>query len=596
MMAGDLAQSRQPFAVPDADTDDDDNTPKAITYQAQGTTDTSPQAQRKRVNRMLKLMQRKATLYELLDIKADAKDRDIIAAWKKTVGGIHPDKNKDKAAQECTQAANAAKDVLLNPEKQKVYDNFIRHNPPPKTETFDEDFAQGAFDNDDSSNDATREDDEEDSEEDDDEKNYPPPNKRVQKLHGSMTPWIKAFFENVEGAIDFVLLNTVDKINKKIEKENHDYRRAVLTMYQVPRQKLLFFQYAQRRVLMSSQTQQFTSTKVLEETLWLREHFAKTCQRGLYRWPTAWAQLLMEPLYRELEILGISREHALLKTNNNEDVEMEDVVEAETTHYQTTSRQIQPLRPGFTIIGDPILGYFPIQRQSKAGETTILGFKVFVKVDGANPIKIASGSEVGNAAALAYHSLPEQKKNNIRETAATYATMAPSDFVDIIGIACVPGSTSPSRLPTTYIWAKTLTNSDKPKIMTRTTFRQWMGTRLADKYIDAWFVTKGITPEWAVQGFPTDPANDSRYLRLTYPPPRQSSNYDLTPRIQTSGAQPPPSGEVGLSRKDGDIEELSRKFDQIVDMFVRGQEEAREDRNQLREVMNRLLPAPDSGA
>lgn len=47
---------------------------------------------------MLKLMQQKAIMYELLGIQVNATDRDIITAWKKTVGGIYLDKNKDKAA------------------------------------------------------------------------------------------------------------------------------------------------------------------------------------------------------------------------------------------------------------------------------------------------------------------------------------------------------------------------------------------------------------------------------------------------------------------------------------------------------------------
>ncbi|KAI0477041.1 hypothetical protein F4859DRAFT_514373 [Xylaria cf. heliscus] len=572
----DLAQSRQPFALPD-DSDDEYDTPEAI--EAEGATDISPQAQRKRVNRMLKLMQQKATMYELLGIQIDATDRDIITAWKRTVGGIHPDKNKDKAAQECTQAANAAKDMLLDPQKRRRYNHFIQNNPPlHKIETFDEDFAQSAFDND--SDEDTLEQNDEDSEEDD-ERNYPLPNKQIQQLHCRMTPRIKAFYQDVEGAVDFSLLDIIDKINKQIERENYNCKRAV-TMYKVPRPKLLFFQYAQRRILVSFETKLFDVIKVQKEVLWLREHFAKTCQRGLYRWPMAWAQLLMEPLHRKLEMLGMSRELMLPYTSMDDDIEMEDVdQEVEDTYRQDASC------PGFTTIGYHILGYFPVQRRTMAGELITLSFKVFIKVDDVNPIKIASGTEVSDAAALAYHQLPEHKKNNIRENAAKYAMMEPTDFVEIIGVAWVPESarTSPRRLPTTYIWVKTLTSSNKPDIMTRTTLRQWLGTRSADQHINSWFATKGITPEWAV----SDVASDSRHLRLTYPPPRQSSNSNSRKsHIQTSDVQPTPS------REEGQVEELGRRLDQLMELMVRGQEEAREDRRLQREFMNRLLPAPNS--
>ncbi len=108
----------------------------------------------------------------------------------------------------------------------------------------------------------------------------------------------------------------------------------------------------------------------------------------------------------------------------------------EDTPPQNPSRQIQPLRPGFKILGDPILGYLPIQRRSKvmAGETIILGFRVFVKVDGTSPLKVAIGSEIGDAAALAYHQLPENEKHDVRKNAAKYATMAAAEFVEIIGV------------------------------------------------------------------------------------------------------------------------------------------------------------------
>ncbi|RYC64936.1 hypothetical protein CHU98_g1267 [Xylaria longipes] len=489
MWSDDLAQSRQPFAVPDTDSGDE----------AEETT--SPQAQRKRVNRMLRLLKRKAIFYELLDVKANATEKDIYIAWKKTIYGLYPDKNKDRSAQECTQAANAAKDVLVDPRKRQIYDNFIKTNPPPpETETFDEHFAHGAFDEDSSDN-AIEEDGEENGEnsEEDDEKHYPPPDK-----------------QDVEGSINFSLLDAVDKINKQIEKENYNRQRPVIM--------------------------ELSGSRIAEQML-----------------------------------IGADDITALQDTDKNEDVDMDDIEmedvstefstedietedgdeEAEDVYHQNTNtgRQIQPLRPGFTSLGDPILGYFPIQRRSKAmGETIILGFKVFVKVDDINPIRIM-------------------------ENAAKYPTMAPTDFVDIIGVTWIPGSSSPGRLLITYVWAKALVvGSKKLNIMTRTTFRQWIGTSLADKHINFWLFNKGIIPEWTASGFPTDPTTDSKSLRLTYP---------LKRRAQTRGVQPPtvPSGE------DDRVKELGRKFDQLVDLFTRGQEEAREDRRQQREIMRHLLPA-----
>ncbi len=112
---------------------------------------------------------------------------------------------------------------------------------------------------------------------------------------------------------------------------------------------------------------------------------------------------------------------------------------------------------------------------------------------------------------------------------------------------------------------------------------------MADKYIDSWLVEKGVTPEWAALGFSIDPENDFKYFRLTYPPPRQAAHYNLRPRIQAGGGfQALPASR----REDGDVQGLTRKFDQLVELFIRGQEEAREDGKQQREIMSRLLPAP----
>ncbi|KAI0810071.1 hypothetical protein GGR55DRAFT_679299 [Xylaria sp. FL0064] len=570
--------------------------------QEDGVPETSPQAQRKRVNRTLRLIKQKATCYELLGVKQNATEKEIKAAWKNIVGGLHPDKNRDKSAQECAQAVNAARDVLCNPDKRKRYDTFVKNTPHPKAEEFfGEEFSSNAFDEDDS-DDAPEEDDEEDSEEDD-EKNYPPPTKQVQKVHNTMTSRVKAFFGDLEGPINSSKLDKIDELNKDIGKNNQNHRRAVLTMYEVPPQRLLFFQYAQRRIFFSFETGLFDPPRVQKEMHWLQENFTKTRERGLYQWPEMWTQLLMEPLRRKLESIGLPKEQQTppqetqTGTGNKnrkdeaEDMDVDEDEGMEDTPPQNPNRQIQPSRPGFTILGDPILGYLPIQRRSKvmAGETIILGFRVFVKVDGVSPLKVVMGSEIGDAAALAYHQLPEDEKNDIRKNAAEYATMAAAEFVEIIGVAWVPGSSRSDRLPITYVWVKTLTDSGKPHIMTRTTFRQWIGTSLADKYIDSWLVEKGITPEWAALGFPTDPAADSKYLRLTYPPPRQAAHYNLRPRIQAGGGfQALPAHR----REDGDVQELSRKFDQLVELFIRGQEEAREDRKQQREIMSRLLPAP----
>ena len=107
-------------------------------------------------------------------------------------------------------------------------------------------------------------------------------------MHNTTTSRIKAFFRELDGAINFSMLDTLDKMNKAIEKDNQNRRRAVLTMYEVPRQRLIFFQYAQRRIPVSFELGLFDAARVQIEMRWLQEHFTKTRQRGLYQWPESW--------------------------------------------------------------------------------------------------------------------------------------------------------------------------------------------------------------------------------------------------------------------------------------------------------------------
>ncbi|KAI0448572.1 hypothetical protein F5B21DRAFT_103955 [Xylaria acuta] len=566
-MAGDLAQSRQPYSV-DSDSDERDAAPQAA--------DTDAQAQRKRVNRVLRLTHRQASLYELLDVNANADHRDILAGWKRAIVGIHPDKNHDPESLQCAKAINDAKDVLSDPKKREIYDRFIEQNPPPPKAsvlTFGEDFAPNAFEGDGS--DDGMDEDEDDGE--NEEQNYPPPKGRVKRLHQNMTPYIEAFFDALEEPINFILLHNVEKINKQIEGENahHD---MPLSLYTVPQKKLLFYQYGQRRIYMSCRTGQFGIADVQRETSWLQAHFEKTRQKGLYRWPAAWVQLLTGPLHRALGMLGVSVVQQMPgdgappppDADDNGDVEMEDVdEEAERSRHQDTGSPIQPVRRGRTMSGETILGYVPTQRWSH-GESVVTSIRLFVKVKGRNPMKVVSGVD---DAALAYHQLPKHKKNNIKENAVQYARMTRTDFVRIVGIAWVTG-TSPGRLPDTYVWVETRAASDKPHIVTRSTLRDWLGKGLADRRIESWLEEKKINPGWAQ-------ADNSRRL-LTYPP----QPGDSRSRVQRGGTQPPPSGDYGH------VDALTKLTDVVLQMQV----EAREDRRQQRELLRAILPAPGSGA
>ncbi|OXV09108.1 hypothetical protein Egran_03127 [Elaphomyces granulatus] len=76
-------------------------------------------------------------LYDSLSIKPDVSQDDIKKAYRKAALKWHPDKNKDNPkASEKFKEVSQAYEVLSDPEKRKVYDQFgleylLRGGPPP---------------------------------------------------------------------------------------------------------------------------------------------------------------------------------------------------------------------------------------------------------------------------------------------------------------------------------------------------------------------------------------------------------------------------------------------------------------------------------
>ncbi|KAF5000396.1 hypothetical protein FDECE_11216 [Fusarium decemcellulare] len=474
---------------------------------------TGPERERREeIERILNVEKRGGDDYDILRIKDEMERPQVIQRRRELLLLVHPDKNLDSQAKHCTQLVTNAADKLLK-SNSKSY-------KPLKRQTLEPDipgFNANAFGPDYSSSEGEEEEEEEDKTEIPD---IPEDIKqRHQHMRKHIRPYLSNFEESNPGALQGIQRN-----NDAIKKLNDQASRP--TDAYVVDEKLLFaLKKAQSNVVKVRKEE--GSAKAEQQFEALRDQYLKTCDNRRNQWPQSWWGDIIEKAVRErLDEIDKTNPDSNKPDHTMGGVEADGNDDNSSIHSLTTPpsvtgddgarqlvRPIQPIRAGYTLLGDEILGYRPLKKYDPYTEQYYTsGTKFFVQVPGSKTLGIFSGDEIGKPAAVAYDRLPENDKNDVRKylEQVTNHTMNPGAFEEIVAVGAKESQFEMTeRYPETWVQIA-MANDDNPskaKIINRTALRSLV--RHADKLIDMFYVQNSIKPPWASTRFP-DPRNDTQ--------------------------------------------------------------------------------------
>ncbi|CAI6089407.1 unnamed protein product [Clonostachys chloroleuca] len=437
----------------------------------------------------LSLVNHNANHYELLRVDRKASLDEIKWSRRKLAVKVHPDKkNGDPDAKKCTQALNVAYDVLSDPEKRKAYNKTL--GPVEDvTMTNDEEFASNGS-----------------GEESEDETlpDIPPPSESIRKLHADAARGVKLYFE-LEGNREKALSH-VKRINQKIKKENEKSGNGPGD-YQVDPTELIGFHRVRADILSETSSDSIEKKKELFERL--HNSYLLVAQRNDNQWPDQWSDYIRAPVLEKLPQLEAAESPGASKPTG-QDVDspgaLEKTEQGDAGENKAPDGGASPISTRIEnqmfqfYTEEQILGHVP--------EAGISKKRIFVKIDGENPLVIASPwqfraedmdrypvSGRANDLSKRYRTFNEafshivgivydyQRKN----TWIWGASQQQKSIFDEIEATGYPGD----------IWSKVL-DETKAKIMPRTDFRIWIGDRHhADKLCEDFYIERGEIPPWA---------------------------------------------------------------------------------------------------
>ncbi|GKU06779.1 hypothetical protein FLAG1_09465 [Fusarium langsethiae] len=567
--------------------------------------ESSSSKKRAEIERILSVQKEQGNEYEILGINEKITRAQLLQQRREILSAVHPDKNEDPEANNCTQAVNNALDKLLE-KNQKWYEPPDGRSQNPREHQ--DMFGPGAFGSE------TEDSDEEDPV----KKHIPDIPEEIKRIHKHISKYINPYFSTLEE--DFPEIpDGVRKANNKIKRLNSDASRPV-EAYLVTKAVLHALRKEQIRLV---EVLQKEGAKEAEKQLpVLRQSYLKTSKLREHQWPESWGEVMEEAIRGRLNE-AYQDNPPSEEGGEHSDTDMSDSANGSTSLTTLGSdtgvhsklmvvRPITKLKPGNTLLGDKILGYRPMKRYNRyEGQYVTSSMKFFVQNPESEVFNIYSATDIGQEAALAYHRLADEEKNDVARylEGVKNGEITPDAYNGILGV-CAKESVyeMTDRFPETWVHiaVKGDDDSSKAKIINRTAFRELVDN--ADKEIDSFYVRIGVEPPWSTTPYP-DPRNNVRYMSLAYPAPRRKALERHDRRVLKAAPFNQGMGSFGqnliddsprrVARSYHDEPETSdhgrgdhrliRAFERLTVMFEEQQREQRRHRELLESTLPRLI-------
>jgi hypothetical protein len=316
----------------------------------------------------------------------------------------------------------------------------------------------------------------------------PPRSESIRNLHAEAARGVQAYFQlkenqdkNREKASKYI-----EKINQQIKEENEKSGNEP-NDYQVDLEELRGLNFVREHIL--SEKSSYPIEKKRELLEMLHTSYLEVAQRGNHQWPDNWFNYIQAPVLKKLPQLEAAESPGALEKSEQGDTG-ENKAPDDRANPISTKTENQMFQ---VYTEEQILGHIP--------EAGISNKRIFVKIDGENPLAIASPWQFRAEDMDRY---PVSGRAN--DLSKRYRTFHEA-FSHIVGIVYdyqrkntwIWGASQQQRSKfdelranghTGDIWSQIL-DETKAKIMPRTDFRIWVGDKhQADKLCENFYIER----------------------------------------------------------------------------------------------------------